>query len=90
MIWGEEDTALGKETSFGTERFVSDLTVRYLPRVSHWVQQEAPEAVNEILESWLCGAARLSVYSLAGPLKRGARFSLCEASPSAASGPLSP
>jgi pimeloyl-ACP methyl ester carboxylesterase len=53
LIWGEEDRALGKETSFGTERFVADLTLRYLPRVSHWVQQEAPEAVNEILESWL-------------------------------------
>jgi pimeloyl-ACP methyl ester carboxylesterase len=53
LIWGEEDTALGKETTFGTERFVTDLTLRYLPRVSHWVQQEAPEAVNEILESWL-------------------------------------
>jgi pimeloyl-ACP methyl ester carboxylesterase len=53
MIWGEEDSALGKETSFGTERFVTDLTLRYLPRVSHWVQQEAPEAVNEILEGWL-------------------------------------
>jgi len=53
LIWGEADTALGKETTFGTERFVADLTVRYLPRVSHWVQQEAPEAVNEILEAWL-------------------------------------
>ena len=29
-----------------------DFTLRYLP-VSHWVQQEAPEAVNEILEAWL-------------------------------------
>jgi len=53
LIWGEEDAALGKETTFGTERHVKDLTVRYLPRVSHWVQQEAPEAVNEILGSWL-------------------------------------
>ena len=53
LIWGEEDSALGKELTFGTERHVKDLTVRYLPRVSHWVQQEAPEAVNEILESWL-------------------------------------
>jgi pimeloyl-ACP methyl ester carboxylesterase len=53
LIWGEADTALGKETTFGTERYVKDLTVRYLPGVSHWVQQEAPEAVNEILEAWL-------------------------------------
>ena len=53
LIWGEEDSALGKETTFGTERYVKELTVRYLPGVSHWVQQEAPEAVNRILEEWL-------------------------------------
>jgi pimeloyl-ACP methyl ester carboxylesterase len=29
------------------------LTVRYLPGVSHWVQQEAPELVNELIETWL-------------------------------------
>ena len=55
MIWGEHDTALGKETTYGTEQFVPNLTVRYLPNVSHWVQQEAPEMVNAILEAWLTG-----------------------------------
>ena len=55
MIWGEEDTALGKELTFGTEEYVRDLTLRYLPRVSHWVQQEAPEKVNEMIEAWLLG-----------------------------------
>ena len=53
MIWGEADTALGKELTYGTERLVRDLTVRYLPGVSHWVQQEAPELVNELIETWL-------------------------------------
>lgn len=53
IVWGEEDSALGLETLDGTERFVPDLTIRRLPRVSHWVQQEAPEAVNAILEEWL-------------------------------------
>lgn len=53
MIWGEVDTALGKETTYGTEEFVPNLTIRYLPNVSHWVQQEAPEAVNAILAEWL-------------------------------------
>ena len=53
MIWGEEDVALSKETTDGTDEYVSDLTLRFLPGVSHWVQQEAPEAVNEILEAWL-------------------------------------
>ncbi len=57
MVWGEEDTALGKELTFGTERYVKDLTLRYLPGVSHWVQQEAPERVNEIWGAWLDGRA---------------------------------
>jgi len=53
MIWGEADTALGKETTYGTERFVKELEVHYLPEASHWVQQDAPERVNEILAAWL-------------------------------------
>jgi pimeloyl-ACP methyl ester carboxylesterase len=53
MIWGENDIALSKETTYGTERYVRNLTLRYLPGVSHWVQQEAPETVNAILEAWL-------------------------------------
>jgi len=53
MIWGEADAALGKELTYGTDRYVSDLTLRYLPNVSHWVQQEAPETVNSMLQAWL-------------------------------------
>jgi pimeloyl-ACP methyl ester carboxylesterase len=56
MVWGEHDTALGVELTLGTDTLVADLTVRYLPEVSHWVQQEAPERVNAILEAWLTGA----------------------------------
>lgn len=55
MIWGEQDVALGKETTYGTDPFVRNLTLRYLPGVSHWVQQEAPETVNAMLEAWLLG-----------------------------------
>lgn len=57
MIWGEVDAALGKELTYGTEEHVSDLTLRYLPNVSHWVQQEAPETVNAMIEAWLLGRA---------------------------------
>jgi len=53
MLWGEHDIALGKETTYGTDAFVRNLTLRYLPNVSHWIQQEAPETVNAILEAWL-------------------------------------
>ncbi len=53
MIWGEADTALDFDNVRGTEDHVRDLTLTTLPGVSHWVQQEAPEKVNAILEQWL-------------------------------------
>jgi pimeloyl-ACP methyl ester carboxylesterase len=55
MIWGETDIALGKHLTYGTDKLVKDLTLRYLPDVSHWVQQEAPETVNAMIEAWLTG-----------------------------------
>lgn len=55
MIWGERDAALGKELTVGTDRLVRDFTLRYVPDVSHWVQQEAPETVNTMIEAWLTG-----------------------------------
>lgn len=53
MIWGEEDSALGIETTHGTDAYVADFELHTLPGVSHWVQQEAPERVNAILGDWL-------------------------------------
>ena len=55
LVWGLADQALGRETTDGTSDYVDDLTVRYLPGVSHWVQQDAPETVNEMLLTWLDG-----------------------------------
>jgi pimeloyl-ACP methyl ester carboxylesterase len=55
MIWGEEDTALGLELTEGYEPYVADFTLSRLPGVSHWVQQEAPGAVNARLLSWMGG-----------------------------------
>jgi epoxide hydrolase 4 len=49
LIWGEDDAFLGKELTYGTDEYVHDLTVKYLPGTSHWVQQEEPEKVNEYL-----------------------------------------
>ena len=53
MIWGEEDTALGIELTEEYGPYVSDFTLRRLPGVSHWVQQEAPAAVNAVMLDWL-------------------------------------
>ncbi|MBK9260970.1 MAG: alpha/beta hydrolase [Polyangiaceae bacterium] len=55
MIWGASDKALSNATTNGTDRYVKDLTLRLLPNVSHWVQQEAPEKVNAMVEAWLSG-----------------------------------
>ncbi|MGD1922552.1 MAG: alpha/beta fold hydrolase, partial [Pleurocapsa sp.] len=53
MIWGEEDTALGKELTYGTEEYVKDLKLKYIPNCSHWVQQEQPELVNQYMREFV-------------------------------------
>lgn len=53
MIWGEEDTALGKELTYGTDAYVSDLELKYIPNCSHWVQQEQPTLVNQHMREFL-------------------------------------
>jgi epoxide hydrolase 4 len=55
MIWGEDDMALTKETTYGTDEVVKNLTLRYLPRISHWVQQDAPQEVNAMMSAFLTG-----------------------------------
>jgi len=53
MIWGEEDVALTKESTYGTDEFVENFTIRYLPNISHWVQQEAPSEVNAMMAAFI-------------------------------------
>ena len=53
MVWGEEDVALSKSTTLTTHEYVTNFTVRYLKGVSHWVQQEQPEAVNAMISAFL-------------------------------------
>ncbi len=53
MIWGENDTALGKELTYGTEDYVNDFTIKYIPNCSHWVQQEKPDLVNQYIADFL-------------------------------------
>lgn len=54
-VWGEDDVAISIHCTEGTEQWVSDLTLKRLPGISHWVQQDAPEQVNAILDDWLKG-----------------------------------
>jgi len=47
LIWAEDDVALDKSLTYGLEKRVPHLTVHYIPHCGHWVQNEAPDEVNE-------------------------------------------
>ncbi|MDI6831828.1 MAG: alpha/beta hydrolase [Actinomycetota bacterium] len=54
VIWAEEDRALGKELTYDFHQEVEGpLEIRYIPRCSHWVQQERPEEVNALIMDFL-------------------------------------
>ena len=57
MIWGEQDIALDIALTRGYGPLVEDFTLVTLPTASHWVQQDAPEAVNAALAAWLANKA---------------------------------
>ena len=58
VIWGENDMALDIHLLDGMEEWVPNLTVHRLPGISHWVQQDAPDEVNQLLGQWLDRLAR--------------------------------
>jgi pimeloyl-ACP methyl ester carboxylesterase len=53
LIWAEDDIALGRSLTYGLEPWVANLKIHYIPRCGHWVQNEAPEEVNEQLLAFL-------------------------------------
>ena len=53
VIWGERDRALGVELLEGLGQWVPDLRVDRIPTASHWVQQDEPELVTELMLDFL-------------------------------------
>ena len=54
QIWGEEDIFLRKELTEGTNEFVdAPFSLKTIPNCGHWIQQEAPEEVNQAIEEFL-------------------------------------
>ena len=53
LIWAEDDVALSKSLTYGLEKRVPHLTVHYIPRCGHWVQNEAPDQVNKQMLAFL-------------------------------------
>ncbi len=56
LIWAENDVALGKELTYGMEPlFSGPFRIEYVPQCSHWVNEEQPERVNQLLLEFLDG-----------------------------------
>lgn len=53
IVWGKKDQALTVDTLVGTEQYVEDLTIKYIDEANHWVQMDAPEAVNSYIREFL-------------------------------------
>jgi pimeloyl-ACP methyl ester carboxylesterase len=53
VVWGEKDRYLVPELAEPDPAWVPDARVERLPDASHWVQQDAPEKVNDLLIRFL-------------------------------------
>ena len=53
VIWGDRDLALGKEMAEPPATLVPNARVVHLPDSTHWVQNDAPEKVNELLVQFI-------------------------------------
>ena len=54
VIWGEQDPLLGKELTVGLDRYVRrPLRIEYLPNAGHWVPQQFPERMVELVAVFL-------------------------------------
>ncbi len=59
LIWGEQDIALGIELTYGLEQWVDNIQVKRIPDSGHWVQQEQPNKVNQLMLAFLQGRHEL-------------------------------
>ncbi len=53
LIWGEQDVALGINLTRNLEQWVPRIQVRRIPDSGHWVQQEQPDEVNNLMAAFL-------------------------------------
>jgi pimeloyl-ACP methyl ester carboxylesterase len=55
VLWGERDSYLSARLTEGLERWAPNVRVERRPDASHWVQNDAPEWVNERVVEFLRG-----------------------------------
>ena len=58
LIWGDGDEFLDKAIATNTHNYVTDLQIRFIKGASHWVQQERPDEVNQLIEEFVTETAR--------------------------------
>ena len=57
VLWGEDDPALLRANAEGLEPWVPELRVEFVPGAGHFVQSDAPGAVNASLAAFLAPGA---------------------------------
>jgi pimeloyl-ACP methyl ester carboxylesterase len=55
VIWGMQDVALGPHLAEPPRQWVPHYTITRIPNASHWVQNDVPDHVNELLLAFISG-----------------------------------
>ena len=55
LIWGTNDGALDNKLVDDHDKFVKNFTLEKVEGASHWVQQDEPEKVNQLMKDFLGG-----------------------------------
>jgi pimeloyl-ACP methyl ester carboxylesterase len=59
VIWGEQDPVLGRELTLNLDRYVSGpLRIDYLPDAGHWVPQQFPDQLVELVAGFIGSKAK--------------------------------
>ncbi|HXS59588.1 MAG TPA: alpha/beta hydrolase [Candidatus Sulfopaludibacter sp.] len=54
LIWGEDDMFLGKELAENTKECIeAPFSMKFISNCGHWIQQEAPDEVNQVMSEFL-------------------------------------
>ncbi len=53
VIWGEKDTALTTHNLVGLDEFIPELTIKRIPKGTHWVINEKTAKINSFIREFL-------------------------------------
>ncbi|CAG8565765.1 36287_t:CDS:2 [Gigaspora margarita] len=60
VIWGEKDIALNKKMCLDNlEKYVTNLTIVRVPEAGHFIQQQFPEKINDLIRKFITSKGNL-------------------------------